>query len=87
MGATSGIGMEVALLLAKKGWRVGIAGRREERLNHIMGSKDGIVCCKQIDITKENAPQLLNELIEELGGMDLYFHSSGIGWQNVLKRR
>lgn len=83
MGATSGIGMEVALLLAKKGWRVGIAGRREGRLNHIMNSTDGIVSCKQIDITKENAPQLLNELIEELGGMDLYFHSSGIGWQNM----
>ena len=83
MGATSGIGMEVALLLAKKGWKVGIAGRREERLNHIMDSTDGIVCCKQIDITKENAPLLLNELIEELGGMDLYFHSSGLGWQNV----
>lgn len=83
MGATSGIGMEVALLLAKKGWRVGIAGRREEKLRQIKDSTDGIVCCKQIDITKDNAPQLLNELIEELGGMDLYFHSSGIGWQNV----
>ena len=38
MGATSGIGMEVALLLAKKGWRVGIAGRREELLNTIICS-------------------------------------------------
>ena len=26
MGATSGIGMEVAKLLATKGWQVGIAG-------------------------------------------------------------
>lgn len=83
MGATSGIGMEVALLLATKGWRVGIAGRREELLNNIMNATDGIICKKQIDITKENAPQLLNELIDELGGMNLYFHSSGIGWQNV----
>ena len=32
MGATSGIGYEVALLLAQRGWSVGIAGRREERL-------------------------------------------------------
>ena len=32
MGATSGIGMEVAKLLAGNGWQVGIAGRRVERL-------------------------------------------------------
>lgn len=83
MGATSGIGMEVALLLAQKGWKVAIAGRREERLTQIMSSNKGIVCCKQIDITKENATALLKELVDELGGMDLYFHSSGIGWQNV----
>lgn len=83
MGATSGMGMEVALLLAKNGWKVGIAGRREDRLQQVINSTDNIVYSKQIDITKDNAPQRLNELIDELGGMDLYFHSSGIGWQNV----
>lgn len=35
MGATSGIGLEVALLLANKGWLVGIAGRRQELLEQI----------------------------------------------------
>lgn len=83
MGATSGIGMEVALLLAEKGWKVAIAGRREERLRQIMDSNKGIVCYRQIDITQENATVLLKELIDEFGGMDLYFHSSGIGWQNL----
>ena len=34
-------------------------------------------------VTKEDAPTELYKLIEELGGMDLYFHSSGIGWENV----
>ncbi len=105
MGATSGIGMEVAKLLAAKGWQVGIAGRRIERLQALI-SQGGITCYQQIDVTSPDAPaQLLElidklggmeqidvtspdapaqllELIDKLGGMDLYFHSSGIGWQN-----
>lgn len=80
MGATSGIGMEVAKLLAAKGWQVGIAGRRTERLQALMA--DGITCYQQIDVTSADAPTQLQQLIDKLGGMDLYFHSSGIGWQN-----
>lgn len=84
MGATSGIGMEVARLLARSGWIVGIAGRRVDRLLEMEASENNILCHKAIDVTSGDAPGLLAELIEELGGMDLYFHSSGIGWQNNL---
>lgn len=83
MGATSGIGQEVARLLAANGYEVGIAGRREERLVQMAQATPGIVAHRQIDVTKEDAPTELHMLIEELGGMDLYFHSSGIGWENV----
>lgn len=83
MGATSGIGQEVARLLAANGYEVGIAGRREERLVQMAQATPGIVVHRQIDVTKEDAPTELQKLIEELGGMDLYFHSSGIGWENV----
>lgn len=83
MGATSGIGQEVARLLAANGYEVGITGRREERLVQMAQATPGIVAHRQIDVTKEDAPTELHKLIEELGGMDLYFHSSGIGWENV----
>ena len=87
MGATSGIGMEVAKLLAAKGWQVGIAGRRIERLQALIPDnkatpQGGIICYQQIDVTSAEASSQLLELIDKLGGMDLYFHSSGIGWQN-----
>ncbi len=82
MGATSGIGMEVAKLLAERGWQVGIAGRRVDRLEAVKQSHEGIVCCQQIDVTSPDAPDRLRALIDQLGGMGLYFHSSGIGWQN-----
>ena len=84
MGATSGIGMEVARQLAAKGWKVGIAGRRTERLAALAESVEGIVAYKSIDIMSDDAPALLTELIDEMGGVDLYFHSSGIGWQNEM---
>ena len=42
VGATSGIGLEVARLLASGGYEVGIAGRREERLRDIMRETEGI---------------------------------------------
>lgn len=82
MGATSGIGMEVAKLLAERGWQVGIAGRRLELLEAMKQGHQGIVCYQQIDVTSADAQSRLLKLINELGGMDLYFHSSGIGWQN-----
>ena len=83
VGATSGIGLEVAKVLAKKGWLVGIAGRRQELLEQIQQEHQNIVATEQIDVTLSDAPDHLQTLIENLGGMDLYFHSSGIGYQNT----
>ena len=83
VGATSGIGLEVAKVLAKKGWLVGIAGRRQELLEQIQQEHQNIVATEQIDVTQSDAPDHLQTLIENLGGMDLYFHSSGIGYQNT----
>ena len=82
VGATSGIGLELSKIYIKKGWKVGIAGRREEKLLEIKKEYPTQVEYKQIDINNEKAPFLLQELITQLGGMDIYFHSSGIGYQN-----
>lgn len=82
VGATSGIGREVALLLADQGWTVGVAGRRKDRLETLLNSHKGITAAQCIDVNDSMAPQHLAQLIADLGGMDLYFHSSGIGWQN-----
>ena len=62
VGASSGIGLEVARMLREKGWTVGAAARRVERLAEFQFS----------------AP------IDVVGGMDLYFHASGVGHQNRM---
>ena len=75
VGASSGIGLEVARILKERGWIVGVAARRQERLAEFEVSA-------QIDVTSEDAGERLMRLVERLGGMDLYFHASGIGKQN-----
>lgn len=82
MGATSGIGLEVARLCIAKGWRVGIAGRNTPQLEALRATCPERVVARRIDITCDDAPRQLNTLIGELGGMDIYFHSSGIGSNN-----
>ena len=81
MGATSGIGLEVARLFHRDGHPVAIAGRRQENLQNI-SAELGNCPYAQIDVTDPNAPALLQELIGQLGGMDIYLHVSGIGKQN-----
>lgn len=82
MGATSGMGKIVAELLLEKGWNIGVAGRRQEPLQAIKALSPERVFTKVIDVTTQDAPDKLNELISEMGGIDLYFHSSGYGSQN-----
>lgn len=81
MGATSGIGLEVARLFHKQGHTVAIAGRRLENLKHI-STELGDCPYAQIDVNDTQATLHLQELIERLGGMDIYLHVSGIGKQN-----
>ena len=82
IGATSGIGREVAKLYIAQGFRVGIAGRRAEELEAIRKEAPQQVFTEVIDVTKEDADTHLLSLINKVGGMDIYLHSSGIGKQN-----
>ena len=132
MGATSGLGREIALDLLKRGFIVGVCGRRLELLQEfeaewkswlltsaasrraeVAGAAvvdaavvdaavaDGTAAVasgradvaeeiaprqlfiRQIDITASDAPERLLGLVEEMGGMDMYIHSSGIGYKNM----
>ena len=82
VGASSGIGLEVAKLLLADGWHIGIAARREEALLELKKTAPERVEVMAIDITRPDAGERLLTLVRQLGGMDLYFHSSGIGKQN-----
>ena len=82
IGATSGIGREVALIYIAQGWKVGVAGRREAELEALRSAYPEQVSAQALDVTKEDAPQKLQALIEQVGGIDVFLLSSGIGKQN-----
>lgn len=82
VGATSGIGLEVAKRYIAAGWQVGAAGRNREALEQIRTRTPQQVVTEQIDVTQEDAPHHLMLLIEKLGGMDLFLLTSGIGYSN-----
>ena len=82
MGATSGIGLAVAERLAAEGHTIGIAGRKDEVMKNLVAKYPGNVKWEHIDITKDDAPDRMRSLIKKMGGMDVYFHISGIGYEN-----
>lgn len=82
MGASSGIGLELARIYARRGWKVGAAARSAGALADLAAEFPGQVIAAPIDINSPEAPRLLGELIESLGHMDVYLHVAGIGYDN-----
>ena len=83
IGATSGIGQEVAKCLLLDGWQIGVAGRRQSALENLQRAAPDQIQIQALDVTQEDAGEKLNMLIDKVGGMDLFLLSSGIGFQNT----
>jgi short-subunit dehydrogenase len=80
VGATSGIGKELAILLADNDYQVGITGRRGQLLAELQELKPDKFITSVFDVTDiKNTPQNLAKLVKELGGLDLLILSSGTG--------
>lgn len=82
IGASSGMGLEVAKLLLAQGSTLGVAARRNDRLLALKQLAPDRVVTATIDVTADDAASRLRALIDELGGMDLFFYAAGIGKQN-----
>ncbi len=83
IGATSGIGRELATVLSQNNYTVGIAGRRTQLLDEISEELPGDSFTKYIDVgTPDISMGQLKELITEMGDIDLIVISSGTGFIN-----
>ena len=83
VGASSGIGRELARVLARHGYNVGLAARRFELLQEIARDIRTRTFVKVIDVSQPiEAMQSLRELIADMNDVDLFVISSGTGFNN-----
>ena len=84
IGATSGIGKQLALLLADKNYVVGITGRRKNFLEELKFERHDNFIISDFDITDSSiVTGKLEELVIALGNVDLFVLSSGTGEINA----
>jgi short-subunit dehydrogenase len=82
-GATSGIGKSLTELLVKDGYKVAITGRRIEKLETLKNQFPNQIITKHNDIQNvEDVEKIFNEIVNELGVIDLVVQSSGVGFIN-----
>lgn len=83
IGASSGIGRQLAKLLSNKGYKLGIAARREEHLSSLQKELTTQTYISKMDLSKtEEAKAQLKELIREMKSVELIIITSGVGYIN-----
>lgn len=83
IGASSGIGKELSKLLVADNYKVVITGRRKKLLQELKVLSPDNFIVKLHDVTNlESCKTLFNEIVEELGTIDIVIYSSGVGEPN-----
>jgi short-subunit dehydrogenase len=82
-GASSGIGRETTLLFARKGVKVALASRREDRLQEVAREVNELgtgVLISSVDVSDERqVERMVREVIEHFGRVDILVNNSGFG--------
>lgn len=85
IGATSGIGLQLARQMVQKGYRVGGCSRRRGLLEDLETELSPNFYGQPLDIRQlDHIEPALTTLIGKLGGMDICIISSGISKDNIL---
>lgn len=82
-GASSGIGRELALELARRGWRVGLLARRREALDEVARAIAAIGGASDVFVADVGDPAAIAAAVADLearhGAIDLAIANAGIG--------
>lgn len=82
IGATSGIGRELAKILAENNYIVGLTGRRMELLHELQKEIITESYIKNFDVSSTEAMKLLEDLIQEMNEVEIIIISAGCGFIN-----
>jgi short-subunit dehydrogenase len=91
IGASSGIGAALARKLAAEGYNLALLARREDLLkalcdeiNSALGETRAIYYVHDVSQPKA-VPELLQKIIADLGGLDLFIYNAGISIPSGMK--
>ncbi len=82
IGASSGIGLALAKVLSRKGFRLGLAARRKDLLESHAASDDGVVCAESMDVASPRSVETFREMGRVLGQVDYVYFVAGVGHIN-----
>jgi NADP-dependent 3-hydroxy acid dehydrogenase YdfG len=82
VGASSGIGREVARVFCKNGYKVGGIARREEALQSLANELGENFIFKVGDVREDFTRATVSQLIQDLGGCDIFIMDAGV-WSDV----
>ena len=83
IGASSGIGRELSIILAQNGYTVCATGRRADLLQSLQAELSPASFVQAMDVSDtENAIRIFNTITEGLNGTDLVVISAGTGYLN-----
>lgn len=84
VGASSGIGRELAKILLRNQFIVGVLARRIRLLDELRKEAEGKFLVQEVDVRDaEAAMETLEKCIDEMGGVDLIVISAGTGDVNA----
>ena len=92
VGASSGIGAALAVQLADHGYSLALLARRTDLLNDLcdqINHKAGVTLARAYshDVNDyDSVPALLQTILKDLGGVDLFIYNSGISLPVGLKK-
>lgn len=84
IGASAGMGREVAKRLSRSGYTVGLAARRLPLLESLQRELPAQSYIQQLDVTASDAREKLQSLIDEMGGLDLIVISTSAYLDNRM---